>query len=131
MIIDDQILNYVILFIILELYEINWQKAETLMGMLVRMYQYYHKNIFLFLMMQPTFYFSIGFAMLSDYNPYALMLLFIKTIDIATKIQLLEQVFTKQELTHELNIVLLTPINRLIPYIGAVMYPILIILALS
>ena len=131
MIIDDQILNYVILFIILELYEINWQKAETLMGMLVRMYQYYHKNIFLFLMMQPTFYFSIGFAMLSDYNPYALMLLFIKTIDIATKIQLLEQVFTKQELTHELNIVLLTPINRLLPYIGAVMYPILIILALS
>ena len=131
MIIDDLILNYVILFIVLELYEVSWQKAETLMGMLVRMYQPYRKNIFLFLVMQPTFYFSIGFAMMSNYNPYALMLLFIKTMDVATKIQLLEQVFTKKELTHELSVVLLTPINRFMPYVGAFIYPILIILALS
>jgi len=131
MIIDELILNYVILFIVLELYEVSWQKADTIMGMLVRMYQYYSKNIFLFLVMQPTFYFSIGFAMLSEYNPYALMLLFIKTMDVATKIQLLQQVFVKKELTHELSVVLLTPINRFIPYAGAVMYPILIILALS
>ena len=62
--IDDLILNYILLFIILEIYEISWQKAPSIMGMLIRMYKYYSKSIFLFLLMQPTFYFAIGFAML-------------------------------------------------------------------
>ena len=81
--------------------------------------------------MQPTFYFSIGFAMLSDYNPYALMLLFIKTMDVATKILLIEQVFVKKELTQDLTLILLAPINGLLPYLGLGLYPFLIFFALS
>ena len=129
--INDLIVNYVILFIVLELYEVNWQKADTIMGMLVRMYQQYSKNIFIFLLMQPTFYFSIGFAMITNYNPYALMLLFIKTMDVATKIQLIELVFTKEELTPEMSVTLLTPIHRFIPYIGLTLYPFLVVFALQ
>lgn len=129
--IDDFILNYVLLFIILEVFEITWQKAQSMMGMLVRMHKYYSKSIFLFLIMHPTFYFSIGFAMLTDYNPFALILVFIKTLDLATKILLIEQVFIKKELSHELSIALLTPINKFLPYIGLVVYPPLIITALS
>ena len=129
--IDDLILNYIILFVFLELYEVSWQKAETMMGMLARMYQHYAKNIFLFLLMHPTFYFSIGFAMLSDYNPYALALVFIKTVDVATKIVLLEQIFIKKELTQELSLTLLAPINKYMPYIGLSIYPFLIYFALS
>jgi len=131
MIIDDLILNYILLFIFLELYEVSWQKAPSIMGMLIRMHKYYSKNIFLFLIMQPTFYFSIGFAMLSDYNPYALMLLFIKTVDVATKILLIEQIFIKKELTQDLSLVLLAPINSYLPYVGVIIYPVLISLALT
>lgn len=129
--IDDLILNYIILFIFLELYEVSWQKANTMMGMLARMYHHYSKNIFLFLIMHPTFYFSIGFVMLSDYNIYALVLVFIKTVDIATKIILIEQVFIKKELTHELSLALLSPLNKFMPYIGLSIYPFLIFFALS
>lgn len=129
--IDDLILNYIILFVFLELYEVSWQKASTMMGMLARMYQHYSKNIILFLIMHPTFYFSIGFVMLSDYNPYAMMLLFIKTVDVATKIQLLEQVFIKKELSLEMSEVLLAPIHRFAPYIGLTLYPFLIYFTLS
>jgi len=131
MIIDDLILNYIILFVFLELYEVSWQKAETMMGMLARMYHQYSKNIFLFLVMHPTFYFSIGFAMLSDYNPYALVLVFIKTVDIATKIILIEQVFIKKELTQELSLALLAPIHKFVPYVGLSIYPFLIYFALA
>ena len=131
MIIDDLILNYILLFIFLELYEVSWQKAPSIMGMLIRMHKYYSKSIFLFLIMQPTFYFSIGFAMLSDYNPYALMLLFIKTVDVATKILLIEQIFIKKELTQDLSLVLLAPINSYLPYVGVIIYPVLISLALT
>ncbi len=131
MIIDDLILNYILLFVFLELYEVSWQKAPSIMGMLIRMYKYYSKSIFLFLIMQPTFYFSIGFAMISDYNPYAMMLLFIKTVDVATKILLIEQIFIKKELTQDLSLVLLAPVNKFLPYIGVIIYPILIGLALD
>jgi len=128
--INDVIFNYILIFIILEIYEINWQKAPSIMGMVIRMYKYYKKSIFLFLIMQPTFYFAIGFAMLSNYAPTALILLFVKTFDIATKILLIEQVFTKKELSQELNLILLAPINSFLPYIGLLIYPVLIALAI-
>ncbi|WP_241690938.1 hypothetical protein [Sulfurimonas sp. CVO] len=126
---NDLILNYVLLFMILELYEITWQKAPTVMGMISKMNKYYSKSIFLFLIMHPTFYFSIGFAMLTDYNIFAMILLFLKTADIATKILLIEQIFKKKKLSHELSLALLTPINNFLPYVGLFIYPLFIILA--
>ena len=128
--INEVTLNYVFLFILLETVEISWQKAPSIMGMLIRMYKYYQKSIFIFLIMQPTFYFAIGFAMLTNYAPSALILLFIKTFDIATKILLIEQVFTKKKLSQELSLVLLAPINSFLPYIGLLIYPPLIALAI-
>lgn len=128
--IHDAILNYILLFTILEIYELSWQKAPSLMGMLINMYKYYSKNILLFLIMHPTFYFAIGFAMLSDYAVSALILLFIKTADMATKILLLEQVFVKKQLSHEMSLVLLAPINKFLPYMGLLIYPPLIYLAI-
>lgn len=127
--INDLILNYILIFVLLEAYEISWQKAPTIMGMLLRMYKYYSVNIFLFLLMQPTFIFSIGFAMLSEYNLYAMVLLFIKTVDIATKILLLEKVFSKKEISREMSLMLVAPINSFVPYIGLFFYPILIFLS--
>jgi len=128
--INELILNYIVLFVLLEVYEISWQKAPSIMGMLIRMNKYYSKNIFLFLVMHPTFYFAIGFVMLTNCSPSAMILLFIKTVDIATKILLIQQVFQKRELTHELSLILLAPINNFLPYIGLIIYPILIILAI-
>lgn len=129
--INETILNYVLLFVILEFYEITWQKASSVMGMLLKMYHYYSKSIFLFLIMQPTFYFSIGFAMLTDYCTASMILVFIKTADIATKILLIQQVFIKRELSQELTLILLAPINSFLPYIGLFIYPILIALSIG
>lgn len=128
--IDDMILNYVLLFILLEFFEVSWQKAPTIMGMIIKMHRYYSKSIFLFLIMHPTFYFSIGFAMLTDLNMYAIILLFLKTLDISAKILLIEQIYTKRELSQELSLILLAPINNFLPYIGIFIYPLLILLAL-
>ena len=128
--INDIIINYLLLFIVLEIYEVSWQKAPSIMGMLIRMHKHYSKSIFLFLLMHPTFYFAIGFVMLTDYAPSAMILLFIKTFDIATKILLIEQVFTKRELSQELSLILLAPINNFLPYIGLLIYPPLIALAI-
>ena len=130
MVIDELVLNYILLFIILEFYEISWQKAPSIMGMIIRMNNYYSKSIFLFLIMQPTFIFSIGFFILTDYNIYAMILLFIKTVDVVTKILLIEQVFTKRKLSQEMSLILLAPINSFLPYMGLLIYPPLIALAI-
>jgi hypothetical protein len=126
---NDAILNYVFIFILMESYEIYWQKAKSLMGMLARMHYYYNKSIFLFLLMQPTFYFCIGFAMLTDFAASAMILAFLKTADLATKILLIEQVFVKKELSAELSLALLSPIPKILPYMGLLLYPPLIYLA--
>jgi len=81
--------------------------------------------------MHPTFYFSIVFMMLSEYNVYATMLFFLKTLDIVMKIVLIKQVFIDKELTPEMTYALLSPINPLLPYIGLIAYPSLIFLAMS
>jgi len=128
--INELVLNYVFLFLILELYEVHWQKAQTIMGMLARMYQPYSKSVFLFLLMHPTFYFSIGFLLLSDYNIYAIILLSIKASDIIVKILLIEQVFVKQEISQELTLSLLSRLHSLVPYLGIIIYPIFIVLAI-
>ena len=131
MITNELILNYVLLYILLEFFEVSWQKAPSIMGMLIRMYKYYKKSIFLFLVLHPTFYFAIWFAMLSDYSIASMLLLFIKTADIATKILLIQQVFIKKELSQELSLILLAPINSFLPYIGLLFYPVLIVISLS
>lgn len=124
----DALINYVLLFLFLEFYEVSWQRAPSLMGMLLRMQKYYKKSILLFLLMHPTYYFAILFAMLCDYHWSAMLLLFLKTFDIATKIRLLEQVFKKQEISQELGVVLLTPLHPFLPYIGMLVYPFFIAL---
>ncbi|MCF6340903.1 MAG: hypothetical protein L3J10_09185 [Sulfurimonas sp.] len=129
-IIDELILNYIFIFILFEFYEISWQKAPSIMGMIIRMHKHYSKSIFLFLIMQPTFMFAIAFFILTDYNIYAATLLSIKVVDIVTKILLIEQVFTKKKLSQELSLILLAPINSFLPYMGLFIYPILIILAI-
>ncbi len=128
---NDLIINYVLLYILLEFYEISWQKADTLIGMLARMYKYYQKNIFLFLIMHPTFYFAIFFSIITNYSLGSLILLFIKGADIATKILLIQEVFVKKEISQELSLMLLTRINALLPYLGLILYPALIVFALT
>lgn len=129
--INELVLNYIIIFMLLEIYEVQWQKASTMVGMLARMYQYYKKSIFLFLIMHPTFYFSIYLMLVSDYNTYAVFLFSIKILDIAMKIILIKQVFIDKEISDEISLALLTPLNKYLPYVGLVIYPPFILLSFS
>ena len=129
--INELILNYIIIYIFLEIYEVQWQKATTMVGMLARMYEYYKKSVFLFLIMHPTFYFSIFIMLVSNYNMYAVFFFSIKVLDIGMKIMLIKQVFIDKEISHELSLALLTPLNKYLPFMGLVVYPPFIYLAFS
>ena len=126
----ENIYLLIIFYIGLELFEVQWQKADTLMEVLGNLYRYYKRNIFLFFLMHPTFYVGIAVAMISDMAFSALALVFIKTVDIATKIILIQQVFEKRELNAEMSAMLLTPLHPAMSYLSVVVYTPLVYFAL-
>ncbi len=127
----ENIFIYIIIYVVLEVYEVQWQKAQTIMGMLARMYEQYQKSVFLFLIMHPTFYFAIWFALETNYNVYAITLLSFKSADIITKLLLIKKVFIDKDLDEQMQLSLFTPIGPYLPYVGVVLYPYFIYMALT
>jgi hypothetical protein len=123
---------YIIVFfyVLFELFEIQWQKADTMMGIMVRLYQRYSSSILLFLLLHPTYYFAIWLSMITDYSLAAMTMLFVKTVDIAVKILLIQQIFERGELSDEMTMMLLTPLHPLIPFISVFVYTPMVVLAL-
>jgi len=127
----ENILIILMLYISLELFEVQWQKGDTLMAVLSNLYRYYRKNIFLFFLMHPTFYIGIGLAMVTELSFGAVALVFIKSIDIATKIILIQQIFEKREVTVELSTMLLSPLHPVMMYLSVAVYTPLVYFALT
>jgi hypothetical protein len=126
----ETLYSVVIIYIALELFEISWQKAENLMQMMLKLYEKYQRSILWFLLLHPTYYFAIWLALSTDYSIAALLMLFIKTVDIATKILLIQQIFEKRELTQEMTMLLLTPLHPLLPYVSLFVYTPMVVIAL-
>jgi hypothetical protein len=101
------------------------------MAVLGNLYRYYRKNIFLFFLMHPTFYIGIGLAMVTDLSFGAMALVFIKTVDIATKIILIQLIFEKREITVELSTILLAPLHPTMMYLSVAVYTPLVYFALT
>jgi hypothetical protein len=120
---NDNFLTLSFIYILLEYYEVSWQKADSMMGMLIKMFKYYKKSPLLFFAMHPTYSFIIFLIIAMNEVNTLFAMLFIKTVDITLKVVLIQQVFEKRKLSHELSLMLLTPIHPLMPYIGLVIYP--------
>ena len=127
----ENIYLLLIVYVALELFEIQWQKADNLIGILGNLYRYYRKNIILFFLMHPTFYFGIGLAMITDLSFSAVALVFIKTVDMATKIMLIQQIFEKKELSPEMSAMLLAPLHPLMSYLSVFVYTPLVYFAFA
>jgi hypothetical protein len=117
-------------YIVLELFEVQWQKADTIISMLQRIHKRYSQNILLFFILHPTFIFGIWLMMVTNASAASMILLFIKAVDIATKIVLIQQVFEKKDVPPELENMLSVPLNPAMPYIGLLVYPPLVYMAL-
>ena len=124
------ILAVTIFYLFLEGFEVTWQKAPTMLEMLIRIRRRYDKSIFYFLLLHPTYYFAIWLILETRMALPAVLLLFIKTIDIATKIVLMQQIFDKQEASAQLQEMLIMPLAKWMPYAGFAVYPPLVLWAI-
>jgi len=121
----------IIALVLAELFEAITQRSDTLVDMLKKLYSYYGKSIFLFFIMQPSFY-VILFASLSTgvLNVSMVFLLALKIFDMFYKMELIKKVFIEQNVSKELAEMLVWKMPTWFFLIGLSMYPPLLYYAL-
>ncbi len=98
------VIQIVTMMIFLEIFELYIQKADTLREMIDNLYHYYNKNIFLFFLIHPTFYYVLGVTIYFDsFNFYSITILVLKSFDIFFKIELIKQRYYEPVMDEELE----------------------------
>lgn len=128
----ENALLFTIILLFAELVEAYIQRAQTLLGILEKLYAYYQKSIFLFFLIQPGFYFIMFIVLLTEVlNLTMVFLLAIKIFDIFYKIELIKKVFIEREVSKEIAQMLQWKMPPMFFLMGAVLYPPLLFYALS
>ena len=122
-------LLYITAFVLLELFEVFWQKAPTLGGVVENIYRWYHKSVFLVFLLHPTLYLSIYLMIVSDYALSIEILFGLKLSDIALKLILVKRVFIDKQVSPEIALLLNSKVENYMLYAGVVVYPVLIYIA--
>ena len=123
------ILILLVFFISLELFESNWQKSDTFYGVIKKNFQIYQKNIFLYFILNPTFFFSLYLAM--KFNNFGFLMssiIVMKFLDISFRLYLMNKIQKDEDITS------LVPLDikytNTLRYFNVVLYPITFVLAL-
>ena len=99
----ENVLTLTLLLLLAELFEALMQRSPTLLGVLEKLYSYYHKSIFLFFMMQPGFYVLVLISLLTGVLNFTMIfLLAIKIFDMFYKMELIKKVFIEQQVSKEM-----------------------------
>ena len=100
----ETVIGIITIMILLELFELYTQQAETLGEMIKKLYNYYNKNIFLFFLMHPTFYYVLGITFYFDsFNFYSITILVLKAFDLFFKMELIKQRYYEPVMDAELE----------------------------
>ena len=127
---NSLLLTTILLFA--ELFEAYIQRAQTLFGVLKKLYAYYRKSIFLFFLIQPGFYFILFTILLTGVlNLTMVFLLAIKIFDIFYKIELIKKVFIERQVSQEIAQMLEWKMPAMFFWMGAALYPPLLFYALT
>lgn len=127
----ENALLFTFILLLAELFEAYIQRSETLLGVLGKLYVYYHKSIFLFFLIQPGFYIVLFVVLYTGIlNISMVFLLAIKIFDIFYKIELIKKVFIEHEVSQEMAQMLQWKLPPLFFLVGAGLYPLLLYYAL-
>ena len=128
----ENALSLTLILVILELFEAMIQRADTLGGVIERLYIWYRKSIFLFFLIHPTFYFILFVVISTDIlNFYMVMIIAMKVFDLFYKLELIKAIFIKQKVPADLAAMLQWRIPSWFFLMGVMLYPPLLFLALS
>jgi len=128
----ENIYLFVVILILLEIFELYIQKAETLLGVMQKLFYWYSKSIFAFFLVHPSFYFLFFVILYTDtLNIYMILMLVFKIFDLFYKIELIKSIFIKQRVALEIEAILNWQIPSWFFLLGLSLYPPLLFYALS
>lgn len=115
------IISLFIIFIAIELFESNWQKADTLYGLLANNFKIYSTNIFLFFVLNASFIYAIFLVIyLQNNSIWMLSIVGIKFLDVAFKINIMTKISNNISLEEIMPDVRM---NFLFRYMNVLVYP--------
>jgi hypothetical protein len=117
------------IFIALELFESNWQKADHFYGVIKNNYQIYKKSIFIYFLLNPTFFYSLYLSiLLNNFNFFMSSIVVMKFLDISFRLFLLSKIQNNQSIQKYVPINF--DMNIIFRYINVIIYPLMFIFAL-
>jgi len=127
----ENVFTLVAILAMLELFEAYIQRADTLYGVMEKLYSWYSKSIFAFFLIHPAFYFTLFVVIVTDVlNIYMILLLTIKVFDLFYKIELIKKIFIQQNVPSDLAAMLDWKIPKWFFLMGVGLYPPLLFYAL-
>lgn len=122
-----EIISFFLIFIAIELFESNWQKSDTLHGMLQNNYSIYRQNIFLFFLLNPSFIYSIFLVIFLNNTSFLLLsIVGIKFLDIAFKLNIMSKITEGIPLD---EIIPNIQVSKLFRYMNVIIYPLTFLLS--
>lgn len=117
-------------FVILELLETSWQKAQDLYGVIYNNYMLYQRSFFTFLLLNPTFFYALFVTIYLDIDSLVLyMIVLVKFIDLFFKISMMKKLSDGQKLED------IMPVNArlgfVFRYMNVILYPLAFLFAVG
>lgn len=114
--------SLLLLFMAVELFESNWQKHDTLYGLIYNNFLIYQKNIFLYFILHASFFYALFVAVyLSNFGFWMSSIIVIKFLDMAFKLNMM------QKLNSGIDIKEVMPVNikmnNMFRYFNVLLYP--------
>ncbi len=125
--------SFLLIFILLEFFEIYWQRGNNFREYIKNLFNYYQKGVILFISLHPTLYFIL-FAQISlqNYNLLTSFLIFVKILDIGFKISLMDKIQNSRDLgTFKVLIETNQPLSIGLKFVGLIFYSTLFFFAFS
>lgn len=116
-------------FIALELFESNWQKADSLYGILKNNYLVYKRSIFLYFILNSTFIYAIFLSVyLNNFGFWMGSIIILKFFDIAFRLHIMKKIDNDESIKELIPVDF--KMNIYLRYINVVIYPLAFTFAL-
>ena len=117
------------IFIALELFESNWQKSDSLYGVINNNYLLFRKNVFLYFILHISFFYTIFLSFyFNNFGFWMSSIFIVKFADISLKLSIMKKISTGIPLSD------IVPTNiKILPifsYFNIFLYPLTFILSM-
>jgi hypothetical protein len=118
------------IFIALELFESNWQKSDSLYGLINNNYLLFKKNIFLYFILHMTFFYTIFLSFyFHNFGFWMSSIFIVKFADISFKLSIMKKlsngILVEDIVPMNLNI------SSIIRYFNVIIYPLTFLFAVK